>query len=51
MLESLYKIDGMQLLFKLDSIANMTFDDAVNLKKDELNEFERVARIQSIING
>ena len=51
MLESMYKIDGMQLLFKLDSIANMTFGDAISLNKEELNDFERVARIQSIING
>lgn len=50
-IESLYNVGGMQLLFKLDTIANMTFEEAIHLNKDDLNEYERVARIQSIING
>lgn len=49
--ESLYNVGGMQLLFKLDTIANMTFEDSIHLNKDELSEYERVARIQSIVNG
>lgn len=49
--ESLYKVGGMQLLFKLDTIANMTFEDSINLNKDDLSDYERVARIQSIVNG
>ena len=51
MLESTYKIDGMQLMFKLDSITNMTFDEVLKLDRGELNEFERIARINSILNG
>lgn len=49
--ESLYVAGGTQLLFKLDTIANMTFEDSIHLNKDSLTEYERVARIQSIVNG
>lgn len=49
--ESLYTSRGTQLLFKLDTIANMSFEDSINLNKDDLNDYERVARIQSIVNG
>lgn len=49
--ESLYNVGGLQLLFKLDTIANMTFEESIHLNKDDLTEYERVARIQSIVNG
>lgn len=49
--ESLYNARGTQMLVKLDTIANMTFEDSIHLNKEDLNEYERVARIQSILNG
>ena len=49
--ESLYTARGTQMLVRLDTIANMTFEDSIHLNKDDLNEYERVARIQSILNG
>ena len=35
----------------MSPIANMTFEDSIHLNKEDLNEYERVARIQSILNG
>lgn len=50
-LESKYKLDEAQLIFRLDTIANMGFDDVNRLQTEDLNEYERIARMENIVNG
>ena len=51
LIESRYNVGFAQLQFKLDTIAKMSFDDAMSLNKDGLTPIERVARMRQIING
>ena len=50
-LESKYKLDEAQLAFRLDTIANMGFEEITNLQTEDLNEYERIARMENIVNG
>ena len=50
-LESKYKLDEAQLIFRLDTIANMGFDEVNRLETEDLNEYERIARMENIVNG
>lgn len=49
--ESKYKLDEAQLIFKLDTIANMGFEEVKKLHKEDLTEYERIARMENIVNG
>ena len=50
-LESKYKIDQAQLKLRLDTIANMGFEEVNKLHTEDLTDYERVARMQNIVNG
>ena len=49
--ESHYTMDQTQLIFRLDTIANMGFEEVQRLNNEDLTDYERVARMQSIISG
>lgn len=51
LIESRYKVGLAQLQFKLDTIAKMSFDDAMELNAQGLTPIERVVRMRQIING
>lgn len=51
LIESDYKVGNAPLSFKLDSIAKMTFDEAMELNKEGLTPVERVVRMRQIVNG
>ena len=50
-LESKYQLDEAQLVFRLDTIANMGFEEIKRLHTEDLNEYERIARMENIVNG
>ena len=50
-LESKYRIDDSQILFRMNTIANMSFEDVQKLNSEDLDEYERIARIHSIVKG
>lgn len=51
LIESDYKVGNAPLSFKLDSIAKMSFDEAMELNKEGLTPVERVVRMRQIVNG
>lgn len=50
-LESKYKVNDSQILFRMNTIANMSFEDVQKLNSEDLDDYERIARIHSIVNG
>lgn len=50
-LESKYQLNEAQLIFRLDTIANMGFEEVTNMQTDDLTDYERIARMENIVNG